>query len=138
VRFLRKKEGRRTYQRRYWAFITGAIVIDHDNEESPSFRWDRDRRAYETRISSSSLGTMTAEPCGTSSSRRTATTGPCRTRTSYSFGGTTIVMGCDSETSSSLMRMRFTLGTSCSLTCGMPNSSFIVSNVISKNSNIPK
>jgi hypothetical protein len=36
--FLEKKEGQRTYQGRYRAFIIGALVIDHDNEASPSFQ----------------------------------------------------------------------------------------------------
>jgi hypothetical protein len=90
-------------------------------------------------------------PCGTSSfggtvigghsngtGRSTSSCGswrrPCGTRTFSSSGGTAAVMGCNNETYSSPMFMRFVLGTSSSLSlkCVMPNSSFIVSNVICK------
>jgi hypothetical protein len=77
------------------------------------------------RTSSSFGGTTTAWAGNSSSSG--VTEGPYRTGTSSSFGGTTTVMGYNSKTSSSS-----------SLTCAMPNSSFIVSNVIYKNHNIPK
>jgi hypothetical protein len=91
--------------------------------------------------SPSSGGTTTWGPCGTgisASSDGTATVGPYGTRTSSSSDGTATMMGCVSETSSSPTRMRFTLETSSSPTCVTPNSSFIVSNVICKNHNIPK
>jgi hypothetical protein len=57
------------------AFIIRAIVIDRD-KASPSFRRDRDRGACKTRTSSSSSGTMTAGPYGTSSSGGTTIGGP--------------------------------------------------------------
>jgi hypothetical protein len=47
--FLEKKEGRRTYQGWYKAFIItiGAIVLDYD-KASPSLQWDHDRGARTT------------------------------------------------------------------------------------------
>jgi hypothetical protein len=96
---------------------------------------------------SSSDGTTTEVACGigtSSSSSRTTTRGPGG-NSSYSRnwrrpGGTAVVTGYDRETSSSTMCMHFALGTSSSssLTCAMPNSSFIISNVVCKNHNIPK
>jgi hypothetical protein len=79
-------------------------------------------------------GTVTGGPGGTSSSGGSWQR-PCRTRTTSPTGRTTAVIGCDSETSSFPTCMHFTLGTSSStsLTCVMPNSSFIVSNIICKN-----
>jgi hypothetical protein len=77
--------------------------------------------------SSSSGGTTTGGPCGGvtagagNSSSSGATERPCRTRTSPFSGGTVIVTGCDSETSSSS-----------SLMCATPNSSFIISNHLQK------
>jgi hypothetical protein len=147
--FLRKKEGRKTYQGWY------------RDRASPSFRWDRDKGAG---TSSSSGGTTIGGPCGTSSSGRTTTRGvgtviggrssrtrmssssswsrrrPCRTRMSSSSSGTAVVTGYDCETSSSQTCMCFTWGTSSSssLMCVTPNSSFIIYNVVCKNRNIPK
>jgi hypothetical protein len=56
---------------------------------------------------------------------------PCGTRTSSSSSGAIVVTGCDGETSSSPSCMKFMLGTSSSssLSCVMPNSSFIISNM---------
>jgi hypothetical protein len=104
--------------------------------------------------SSSSGGTAIGEACwsaiagaggssssgGTSSSDGTMIEGPCGTGTSSSSGGTVAVLGSDSKTSSSPTCMHFTLETSSSssLTKVMPISSFVVSNVICKNHNIPK
>jgi hypothetical protein len=138
--FEKKKDGRRTYQGRY------------RDKASPSFRRDCDKGDVGT--SSSSDGTATGGPCGTvtmrvgnssssdgtSSSGGTATEGPFGAVTSSSSGGGTVVLGYDNETSSSTTHMCFVLGTSSSLslTCAMPNSSFIVSNVLCKNYNIPK
>jgi hypothetical protein len=154
--FEKKKEGRRTYQGWYKAFIIGALVIDCDNEASPSFWWDCDRRGCGTGTSSSIGGTMIVRPYETSSSGRTVIGGSCSrigtssssgkamiagpygTGTSSSFDGTAVVRSYNSETSFSPTRMRFTLGTSSSPTCVMPNSSFNVSNIICKNRNIPK
>jgi hypothetical protein len=116
--FLEKKEGRRTYQGWYKAFIItiGAIVMDRD-KASPSLRWDHDRGA---RTTSSFGGTaLGVEACGTSSSGGTITAGPYRTGISSSSSRTATVMHCDSEISSSTMCMCFALGTSSSssLTC---------------------
>jgi hypothetical protein len=74
-------------------------------------------------------------PCGTrtsSSSGGTMTVGPCRTGTASSSGRTTVVTRYDNEISSSPMHIRFTLGTSSSPLCTIPNSSFILSNGIHK------
>jgi hypothetical protein len=62
------------------------------------------------------------------------------TRHPLPFGGTKIEGPRGTGTSSSTTRMRYALGTSSSmsLTCAMPNSSFIVSQIICKNRNIPK
>jgi hypothetical protein len=85
--------------------------------------WDRDRGCSSGTVTSSSSGRSRRRPCGT--------------ETSSSSSGTIAVMGCDSETSSSPTCMRFTLGTSSSLslTCVMPISYFIVFIVICKNRN---
>jgi hypothetical protein len=77
------------------------------------------------RTSSSSGGTTTVGAGnsssfgGTSSSGGTVTEGPYGTRISSSSSGGTIVLGCDYETSSSTMRVRFMLGTTSSsyITC---------------------
>jgi hypothetical protein len=55
------------------------------------------------------------------------------------FGGTATEGPCRIGTSSSTMCMHFTLGTSSSSSpmCAMPNSSFIVSNIICKNAIYP-
>ncbi len=45
--FLRKKEGQRTYQAWYKAFIIGTFDTDHDNEASPSFWRDHDRASWD-------------------------------------------------------------------------------------------
>jgi hypothetical protein len=63
---------------------------------------------------------------------------PCGTRAFSSFSETAAVMGCESMTASSPMCMGFALGTYSSPMCMIPNSSFIVANVICKNRNIPK
>jgi hypothetical protein len=139
------------------AFIIADLVIDHD-KAPPSLRWDHDRGVCGTGTSSSSGKTVITGPCGTSSpgmttmgggggrnetgtsssSGGTTIVGPCGTGTSSNSDGTATVTGCDNETSSSLTHMHFALGTSSSSTCMMPNSSFIISNVICKNRNIPK
>jgi hypothetical protein len=113
-----KTRSAKNLPRRYGAFIIGALVIDHDNVASPSFRWDRDRGG-------GCSGTGTSSSSG-------------GTGTSSSSGGTVAVIGYDSETSSSPTHMCFTLGTSSSPACAVPNSSFIISNVMCKNRNIPK
>jgi hypothetical protein len=83
-------------------------------------------------------GTMMGGARTSYSFGETAIAGPYGTGTSSSSGGTAAETGYDSKTSSSPTRMHFALGTSSSPTCVTPNSSFIVSNVIYKNSNIPK
>jgi hypothetical protein len=102
-----------------------ALVNDRDNEASPSFWPDRDRVGWDL------LFLQRDHDCG--ALRDFFLWQDCNR-------GTVAMIGCDNKTSSSPTRMRFTLGTSSSssLTCAMPNSYFIVSNVICKNRNIPK
>jgi hypothetical protein len=85
-----------------------------------------------TGTSSSSSGTAT-RGIGTVTGGRSS-----GSAMSSSSGRTAAVMGYDNETSSSPTCMHFTLGTmsSSSLMCMMPNSSFIISNIIYKNMQI--
>jgi hypothetical protein len=134
---LRKKEGRRTYQGWYRAFIIGALVIDC-HKASPSFWLDHDRGGgCGTRTSSSSIETVIAGPYGTSSSDRTTTggavvglecpllvaapqqRGPTGLGPPFPLVGPQQSRGCNSETSSSPMRV-------------MPNCSFIDSKSFAK------
>jgi hypothetical protein len=147
---MRKKEGLRTYQGQYrdkaspsfrWDGDKGSWDLlflrrDHDRGAMWDFflRWDCDKGGWDHDWRGCSRGTAMSSSSGGSRWR------PCGTGTSSSSGGTTTVMGCDSKTSSSPTCMCFTLGTSSSssLMCAMPNSSFIISNVICTKRNIPK
>jgi hypothetical protein len=146
--FEKKKEGQRTHHGWYRAIIIGAIVIDHD-KASPSFQRDCDKGGWRTRTSSSSSETSSSDGttiggCSSGTVMSYSSGGrrrrPCGTGTYCSSSRTVAVTGCDSETSTSPTHLRFALGTSSStsLTYATPNSSFIISNVICKNHNIPK